>query len=90
MENAAKRGYMRGARTRAAARKPAWVGPLLTFMVRRGRRFESVRGLAKRPANDVFACPRCKRLSRAGTSGVFLMFASRSREGSHTRPTQLA
>ena len=36
MKNAAKRGYMRGATTRAAAPKLQWVGPLLTFMVRRG------------------------------------------------------
>src|SRR4029453_4345033 len=36
MEHATTCGYQRHVRARAAMRKPAWVGPLLTFMVRRG------------------------------------------------------
>jgi len=33
MQNATTRGYQRQAQTRISTRKPAWVGPLLTFMV---------------------------------------------------------
>src|SRR5262249_49368257 len=36
MQNAATSGYQRGTRTRTTTRKPAWIDPLLTFMVRRG------------------------------------------------------
>src|SRR3954469_496573 len=36
MQNATTCGYRRHGRTRPATRKPARVGPLLTFMVRRG------------------------------------------------------
>src|SRR5881394_1341403 len=36
MQNLEKRGYRRDAPTGTATRKPAWVGPLRTFMVRRG------------------------------------------------------
>jgi hypothetical protein len=35
-QNATNRGDPRGLRIHTARRKPAWVGPLLTFMVRRG------------------------------------------------------
>jgi hypothetical protein len=56
MQIATKRGYRRHAQTRTATRKPAWVGPLLTFMVRRGLRFESGRGL-EIPANRLLLLP---------------------------------
>jgi hypothetical protein len=36
MTYAAKNGYARGKQTRTTTRKPAWIDPLLTFMVRRG------------------------------------------------------
>jgi hypothetical protein len=36
MQNATKRDYPRHVQTRAPTRKPAWIDPLLTFMVRRG------------------------------------------------------
>jgi hypothetical protein len=35
MQNLEKRGYRRDARNGTATRNPAWVDPLLTFMVRR-------------------------------------------------------
>jgi hypothetical protein len=45
MSNPATSGYQRHFEYRTARRKPAWVDPLLTLMVKRGLLFESGRGL---------------------------------------------
>jgi hypothetical protein len=36
VKNATTRGHQRHTKTRGAMHKPAWIDPLLTFMVRRG------------------------------------------------------
>ena len=56
MEHAMTCGYQRHVRARAAMRKPAWVGPLLTFMVRRGSPVRVRKRALQKPAQRAFFC----------------------------------